>query len=206
MRLYSRDELLPSDDTSILWKEIFNNKNLLKDIFEKGKIVVCWMSVQNEKYVNEHAFGCVFMGHPTIACNIGMANSKVFDSIFESSKYDLMLTFVWKAGEWLCRLSSMEPDGPDVSKIAKQFGGGGHKHVSGFRVAKLTDLDIEVLADKTIESDASRDFNSELCSLLNKHSCENASDTPDWILADFLMGCLNCFNSTLKKREKWYET
>ena len=32
------------------------------------------------------------------------------------------------------------PDGVDVSEIAKQFGGGGHKHASGFRVSRDHEL------------------------------------------------------------------
>lgn len=30
------------------------------------------------------------------------------------------------------------------------------------------------------------------------------SDTPDFILAVFIRGCLNAFNTTLKARDKWY--
>ena len=32
-------------------------------------------------------------------------------------------------------LRSRAPDGEDVSEIAKQYGGGGHRHASGFRYA-----------------------------------------------------------------------
>ena len=47
-------------------------------------------------------------------------------------------------------------------------------------------------------------FRIELETLLNRHSMENGSDTPDFILADFLMGCLKAFDSTMERREKWY--
>jgi len=39
------------------------------------------------------------------------------------------------------------------------------------------------------------DFVSELTSLLNRHSRENGSGTPDFILAEYLWGCLTHFNS-----------
>lgn len=45
---------------------------------------------------------------------------------------------------------------------------------------------------------------SELQSLLNYHSAESGSDTPDFILAAFLLGCLDAYNKTLVEREKWY--
>lgn len=45
---------------------------------------------------------------------------------------------------------------------------------------------------------------SELQSLLNRYSAESGSDTPDLILAAFLLGCLDAYNKTLVAREKWY--
>jgi hypothetical protein len=47
-------------------------------------------------------------------------------------------------------------------------------------------------------------FKKELEHLINKHSMENGSDTPDYMLADYLMGCLDNFNSIVQSREKWY--
>lgn len=47
-------------------------------------------------------------------------------------------------------------------------------------------------------------FEVDLGHLINRYSQENASGTPDWILAQFLLGCLSVFNSTIKQREKWY--
>ena len=49
-----------------------------------------------------------------------------------------------------------------------------------------------------------RDFEKELGVLLNKHSEENDSNTPDFILAKYLMWCLQNFNEAIKAREKWY--
>jgi len=47
-------------------------------------------------------------------------------------------------------------------------------------------------------------FEKELERLLNKHSMESGSDTPDFILSKYLLGCLEVYNSTVKAREKWY--
>lgn len=44
----------------------------------------------------------------------------------------------------------------------------------------------------------------ELQTLINKHSAENGSDTPDFILAEYLSRCLATFNVIVKAREKWY--
>jgi len=48
------------------------------------------------------------------------------------------------------------------------------------------------------------EFRKELEDLINRHSLENGSDTPDFILADYLVGCLRTFDETLVKRERWY--
>jgi len=47
-------------------------------------------------------------------------------------------------------------------------------------------------------------FEKELQQLINRHSKENGSDTPDFMLAEYLNGCLENFNRTVKAREKWY--
>ena len=48
------------------------------------------------------------------------------------------------------------------------------------------------------------EFRQELESLINKHSMENGSDTPDFILAQYLSGCLENFDKALAARETWY--
>jgi hypothetical protein len=53
-------------------------------------------------------------------------------------------------------------------------------------------------------TETSTRLSAELTPLLNKHSAENDSDTPDFILANFLLGCLAAFNEATKRREQWY--
>lgn len=48
------------------------------------------------------------------------------------------------------------------------------------------------------------EFERELETLINRHSKENGSDTPDFILAKYLRTCLDNFNIAVKEREKWY--
>jgi hypothetical protein len=47
-------------------------------------------------------------------------------------------------------------------------------------------------------------FKKEIEILINKFSMENGSNTPDFILSEFLSSCLLNFNETLKEREQWY--
>lgn len=44
----------------------------------------------------------------------------------------------------------------------------------------------------------------DLTSTLNAHSAENGSNTPDGVLAEYLLDCLAAFNKASQKREQWY--
>ena len=48
------------------------------------------------------------------------------------------------------------------------------------------------------------DLESAITSALNRFSAENESNTPDWILAQFLLGCLAAWNRGTQQRETWY--
>lgn len=47
-------------------------------------------------------------------------------------------------------------------------------------------------------------FRAELAKLINRESMENGSDTPDFILAEYLQDCLDVYDRTVRAREKWY--
>jgi hypothetical protein len=44
----------------------------------------------------------------------------------------------------------------------------------------------------------------ELTTLLNSFSRENESNTPDFILANFMLSCLVAFEKASNQRENWY--
>ena len=48
------------------------------------------------------------------------------------------------------------------------------------------------------------DLEDALASALNRFCAENSSNTPDWILAQFLLGCLAAWNTGVQQRETWY--
>ena len=47
-------------------------------------------------------------------------------------------------------------------------------------------------------------FHEELQQLINRHSMENGSDTPDFLLAEYLASCLVVFDQYVNRREQWY--
>ena len=44
----------------------------------------------------------------------------------------------------------------------------------------------------------------EIMIAINEASRENLSNTPDFILAEYLMGCLSAFEAAVNKRDEWY--
>lgn len=57
--------------------------------------------------------------------------------------------------------------------------------------------------DQSVEQ-STPNFEKELQHLLNRFSKENGSNTPDFILAEYLNNCLITYNKALQKRETWY--
>lgn len=54
------------------------------------------------------------------------------------------------------------------------------------------------------EKERKSDFTAELKKLINNQSMENESDTPDFILAEYLKGCLEAFEHATNQRDKWH--
>ena len=44
----------------------------------------------------------------------------------------------------------------------------------------------------------------ELAEVINRNSLENESNTPDFVLAEYLYYCLESFNWASNRRETWY--
>ena len=57
---------------------------------------------------------------------------------------------------------------------------------------------------ESINIESERTFRNELESLINRKCKENGSNTPDFILAEYLNSCLSAFDVATQKREKWY--
>lgn len=50
-----------------------------------------------------------------------------------------------------------------------------------------------------------KSFKEDLAYLINYYSCENGSDTPDFILAEYIDRCLRAFEWTTRRRDRWYK-
>ena len=75
-----------------------------------------------------------------------------------------------------------------------------HKHVSAGSLEPAAEDEIHVQH----WHEGSGEFLQDLRSLINSHSKENGSNSPDYILACYLDACLNVFNTAVKQRDAWF--
>jgi len=130
MRLYS-----DTRPESFIWSNILHDF-YTKDIILSGEIVLSYINSENAKYARVSAFETELDGLRCIAINRVLANSKLFDAVWDQEKYDAMVAFGFHKNHWSVSLYSDKPD-IDVSIIAKNHGGGGHKGAAGFQCDEL---------------------------------------------------------------------
>jgi hypothetical protein len=54
------------------------------------------------------------------------------------------------------------------------------------------------------DTESRNGFEKDLEDLINKYNRESGSNTPDFILANYLIGCLATFNMAVTRRDEWY--
>jgi oligoribonuclease NrnB/cAMP/cGMP phosphodiesterase (DHH superfamily) len=133
---------------SSIWEEVFSEYHCYthaEQCIKNGKAILRYVQKTDRIYAESCAFETkikfkdetMFKEIPAIAVNKGLANSKLFDGIWDVKKHPIAMTFVWRNDKWTVSLYTTEETGIDVSEIAKSFGGGGHKCAAGFQCNRL---------------------------------------------------------------------
>lgn len=84
-----------------------------------------------------------------------------------------------------------------------------YAHISNGRISKPnTRADVLIamvddLVNNEPEGEQDNQFLKELQNLINRYNKENDSDTPDFILAQYLNNCLESFDIALRQRSDW---
>ena len=124
---------------SLIWKALFDAEHSdlhFRGILSDGVVILEYQTKQNKIQAKSACFETVFQGLTLLAANVGYTNSKFFDSVWDEEKYDAMCTFHWRKNQWNISLYATK-ETIDVGKLAKKFGGGGHKHAAGFSYKTL---------------------------------------------------------------------
>ena len=127
-------------DNQDLWVPLFTGGASLLYIIERGEILLEYETRQNVKKCKSMAFESVLHTngdtYPAICCNLGMVNSRLFESAYDPTRHDVMVAFCRRRHEWNVSLYSTK-DHIDCGVIAKEFGGGGHVQAAGFSCQNL---------------------------------------------------------------------
>jgi hypothetical protein len=111
--------------------------DLVFDIIREGKTLLAWEDRQNAAYAKARSFKTVIDGHTILACNKGLANSKLFDAVWDPKQYEMMMLFCLRPdGQWKVGLYTTRED-VDCSELAKAHGGGGHRKAAGWTCKEL---------------------------------------------------------------------
>jgi len=122
-----------------IWKELFYYGKL-DQIIQKGKIIKQYIDNDNTYYRNQFAYESEIGGYKALVIN-RKSNSWIFGNQYD--KYPLVCVWVFNGEKYSYSIYSSNPN-IDCSKIAENYGGGGHKGASGFSSDKLLFVKKEV--------------------------------------------------------------
>lgn len=123
----------PNNDS--FWKPLWDNDtSFLNNIIAEGQTVLKYESIMNHRICKSQSYTIKFHGIRFLAINRSFINSKFFDTIYDPSLHDAVMSYSYlhKNNVWRVSIYTSKTDEIDLSILAKQYGGGGHKGAAGF--------------------------------------------------------------------------
>lgn len=117
--------------TDKIWQMLMDGEIDIMQAVEKGTAILTWVRQRNYRLVRSMAFESEYKGHKCICSNMAQGQSEFFDSLDNIRDYDFMVNFFMnKRNLWNLTFYTARDDF-DVSKLAEEFGGGGHAKAAG---------------------------------------------------------------------------
>lgn len=118
-----------------IWKDLYSDKHkiLLSSILEIGKNIKQYIDKDNAQYLSSYGYESKICGYKCYVVN-RRTNSWIFGD--KINEYPIVMVWVFDGQNYCYSIYSAD-DSVDCSKIAEQFGGGGHKGAAGFRSDEL---------------------------------------------------------------------
>ena len=114
-----------------VWRDLFEGQIDVPQMVEQGKAILAFIKHRDYRLSRNMAFEGTYNGLRFIAANMAQAGSDFFESLDNIANYDFMVSFsLNKRCKWNLSFRTSK-DNVDVSAIAANFGGGGHKKASG---------------------------------------------------------------------------
>lgn len=175
---------------------------LLDQMLDNGRLLQRYQQEQDKSIVERLTFLVEFEGLKFLALNSPRFNSLTFAAKdVPETDHDALMGFRWDGQAWTVSLYHAKHNtGIDLSVIAAKFGGGGHRGACGFRLPHIGGI-FTLLGCAQPEQPS---FEQEIRETINRHSMENGSNTPDFILSCFLTDALQAFDKAVKQRAQWH--
>lgn len=118
-----------------IWNDLLqaDSDTVINRLKRAGSTIHRYLAVQ-EKRILDSVFEITFEGLRTIAANTPQTQN--LDLAYYPHKHDLMLSFIYRNGQWNVSLRCKKPE-VDCASIAKKYGGGGHRQAAGFQTKTL---------------------------------------------------------------------
>lgn len=112
---------------------------MMDRMIQTGKSIMNYENKMNESKTRNYAFEREAYGLRALCMNTNFFSSETMKTMFDPEKHDIMIGFAYTGNTWSVSLRSVE-GGADVSVIARERGGGGHKGAAGFEVKTFEDI------------------------------------------------------------------
>lgn len=121
-------------DTSPLsrWWDYILEDGSVNNVIAEGKLITKYKEMQSARLVADISFEATLDGHECVCLNAAKCSSETFGAAIHD--YDICSSFYHNGSYYTISLYSEKID---VSRIAKSYGGGGHKGASGFQCNEL---------------------------------------------------------------------
>ena len=138
MKYYLYGKVNKPDDVKNYWFDKYSG-DTVDSMLEIGESIMEYERKMDESKTNSYAFEREAYGLRALCINTNFMSSETMIAKFDSSKHDIMIGFAYNGNNWGISLRSIE-GGADVSQIARERGGGGHKGAAGFQVDNFEDI------------------------------------------------------------------
>jgi len=117
-----------------------------EDVIRRGRPIYEYQQTLAKRRAKHATFGRL-RGHDCLVLNHGgfLVSETAEAMLQDEDSPGVALIWTWTGTDLLCSLRSSD-DGPDVSEIAAELGGGGHTHAAGFRFDGSIDDLVEVVS------------------------------------------------------------
>jgi len=122
------------DATDSIWINLYNKDTVIfEELLHKGRIIQEYVDKDNLQYCSKWSYETMINGLKCLVVN-RRSNSSIFGEKY--NQYPVVMTWGFNGNKYVYSIFSGDVN-VDCSKIASQYGGGGHKGAAGFSSDEL---------------------------------------------------------------------